>query len=52
MCLEPQRASGDGRIDTELIPPRSFIAAAMDFAVVSSTEQNGKLIADLAAECR
>jgi hypothetical protein len=50
MCLQPKSASGDGRIDTGLIPPRRFIAAAMDFAMVPSTEGNDELIADLAAK--
>ena len=52
MGLQPQRASGDGRIDTGLIPPGGFIAAAMDLAMMSPAERNRELIADLAAERR
>src|SRR5271169_2343539 len=50
MCLEPQRASGRGRIDRDLLPPSSFIAASMDLTVMSTTQRHGELIADLAPE--
>jgi hypothetical protein len=49
VCFEPQRASGDGRIDACLFPPRRFITRAMDLAVMSPAERDGELIADLAA---
>jgi hypothetical protein len=51
MCVEPQRARGDRRIDTGLPPPCGFIAAAMDLAVVPSAKRHGELIAHLTAEC-
>ena len=50
MGFQPQRASDDGRIDTGLIPPRVFITAVMNFAVVAATERDGEFIADLAAK--
>ena len=50
MGFQPQRASDDGRIDTGLIPPRAFITAVMNFAVVAATERDGEFIADLAAK--
>lgn len=33
MSFQPQRASGDGWVDINLIPPSRFVAAAMDFPV-------------------
>jgi hypothetical protein len=45
------RARGDGRIDPGVLPPRGFVAAMMHRAMVSSTQWNGVLIANLAAEC-
>jgi hypothetical protein len=35
-----------------LVPPAGFIAAAMYLAVMSATQWDGKLVADLAAKCR
>jgi hypothetical protein len=52
MCLQPKGTSRSGRVNTGFLPPRCFIAAAMDFAMMSSTERNGELIADFAAERR
>jgi hypothetical protein len=52
MCFKPKDASRGAWIDTGLIPPRGFIAATMDLAMMPPTEWNGELIADLAAECR
>jgi hypothetical protein len=52
MCLQPKDPSGRGRIDTGLLPPGGFIAAAMDLAVMSPAKRNRKLIADLAAKRR
>src|SRR5580704_6761178 len=51
MRLQPQRAGGNGRIDTGLLPPRGFIATAMDLTVVAAAQRHGELIADLAAKC-
>jgi hypothetical protein len=51
MRLEPQRASLDYRINTNLLPPRPFISVPMDFAMMPSTQGHSEFIADLAAEC-
>src|SRR5215472_1866870 len=48
MRLQPQHASGGCRINTELVPPRGFVAAAMDLAVVPATERDSEFITDLA----
>ena len=37
-----------GRINPGIFPPRSFVAAAVNLAMVSSTKRDGELIADLA----
>jgi hypothetical protein len=34
MCLQPKSASGGGWIDTGLVPPSRFVAAAMDLTVM------------------
>ena len=51
MRLQPKRASGHGWIDASLSPPCGFIAAAVNLAMMSSTQRHGELIAHLAAEC-
>ena len=51
MSFQPQRASGDGWIDTKLIPPSQFVAAAMDFLVMAATERYGELITYFSPEC-
>ncbi len=50
MRFEPQHAGGGGRIDASLLPPRRFVAAAMDLAMMAAAERHGELIADLAAK--
>src|SRR5262249_35036051 len=45
-------ASSGGWIDTNLVPLRRFIATAMDLTMVSATERDRELVADLAAERR
>ena len=52
MRLQPQAASSGGWIDTNLVPPRRFIATAMDLTMVSATERDRELVADFAAERR
>src|SRR5215472_5250239 len=52
MCAQPQHTSGIGWINIYLFPPRGFIAAAMDFAMMAPTKRDSKLIADLAAKRR
>ena len=51
MRLEPQRAGGNCRIHSYHLPPPGFVATAMHLPMVSSTQRDGKLIADLAPEC-
>ncbi len=47
MRLQPQAASyGDG-VDTGLVPPRHFIATAMNLTMVSATERDRELVANL-----
>ncbi len=50
MCFQPEDASGSGRVDPGLGPPRGFIAMTMDFAMVPPTQRDRKLITDLASE--
>jgi hypothetical protein len=52
MCFKPKDARRRAWVDTGPLPPRGFIAAAMDFAMVAPTEWYSELIANLAAECR
>ena len=52
MRLQPKGASRCGRIDACLLPPRGFIATAMDLAMVTAAERNREFIADLAAKRR
>jgi hypothetical protein len=51
MRFKPQRASGDGWINSGVSPPCGFVAASMNLAMVSSTQGDGELIAHLTAEC-
>jgi len=50
MRFQPKRASRRHRVNSGCPPPRAFIAATMDLAMVPSTQGHGKLITDLAAE--
>ena len=52
MRVQPQGARRGGWIDTGLVPPRRFIATAMNLTMVSATERDRELVADLAAERR
>ena len=52
MGFKPKDASRGARIDTHLLPPRGFVAAAMHLAMMPPTEWNGELIADLTPECQ
>ena len=46
-----KNASGGDWVDTGLVPPSYFVAAAMDLTVMSSAKRDRKLITDLAPEC-
>ena len=50
MGLQPQRAGRDGRINTGLDPPCSFVAATMDLTVVTPAQRHGELIAHFSPE--
>ena len=50
MGLEPKRPGCSRRIDVGFLPPSSFIAAAMDFAMVSAAEWHREFVAHLAAK--
>jgi len=50
MGFEPKRAGRNGRINPGLAPPCGFIAAAMDLAMMASTQGDSELIADLASK--
>src|SRR5579863_6742513 len=52
MRSQPERTSGEGRIDPGRSPPPDFIAAAVDFSMVSPTQRHRELIAHLASEGR
>lgn len=50
MAFEPQRASGTGRIEPDLVPPSGLVPVTMDFAMMSPAERDRELITDFAAE--
>ena len=50
MGLKPKCAGSRKRVYSRLSPPQSFIAAAMDLAVVRATQRHRELVADLAAK--
>jgi len=50
MAAKPKRSSSDGWIDPSRLPPRGFIATAMNLAVVSTAQWHGELVAGLAAK--
>jgi hypothetical protein len=46
----PQLSRHRGRIDLDLVPPGSFIAASVELAMMDAAQWDGELIADLASE--
>ena len=50
MRLDPQCTGRNDRIESGIPPPRRFVTTAMHLAMMPSTQGNGELIADLAAE--
>jgi len=50
MRCQPKHAGIDGGIDAGIFPPSSFVAAAVDLAVVAAAQRHGELIAHLAPE--
>ena len=51
MGVQPQDASGNRRINSSLLPPRGFIAAAVNLAMMTAAHRNCELVADLPPEC-
>jgi hypothetical protein len=51
MGFQPKGARSDSRINPGIFPPRGFIAAAMQLAVMAPAQRYGELITDLAAKC-
>jgi hypothetical protein len=47
----PQPLRYRQRIEVELLPPHAFVAALMEFTVVSTAEWHSELIADFASKC-
>jgi hypothetical protein len=50
MGLKPERAGGRKRTYSVVLPPRSFVAATMDFTVMRSTEWHCEFITHLPTE--
>ena len=50
MRFQPQHTGRGGRINTDVIPPVSFVAAAMHLAMMSAAQWHRKFIADLAPQ--
>ena len=50
MSFKPQRGGGCQRIYAGVLPPRSFIAAAMNITVMAAAEGHREPIAHLTAE--
>jgi len=47
VSFQPQSTGGNCWIDAGLPPPRGFITAAVDFAVVTTAQRDSKFVADL-----
>ena len=50
MCLQPQGAGRSSWVNSSLLPPSRFVAAAMQLAMMGATEGDDKFVAGLAAE--
>src|SRR6516165_12003997 len=50
MRFHPQRTSSNDRIDTNLVPPCSFITRPMDLPMMSPAQRDGELIAHLTTQ--
>jgi hypothetical protein len=50
MGFTPERTGNRERIYSGVLPPGSFIAAAMDLAVVGATQRHRKFVAHLTTE--
>jgi hypothetical protein len=47
---DPEFASDDNRIDPDVLPPRGFVTATVNLAMMAAAERNGEFVADLATE--
>ena len=52
MCLQPQDASADDGVDTDLFPPACLVTGAMHLTMMTTAERDSELIADLPTESR
>ena len=51
MGVEPKRPCRNNRIASRLLPPRAFIAGAVELTMVPATKRDRKFITDLTPEC-
>src|SRR6516164_10976831 len=51
MCFKPKHSSGERRIDTEFLPPSSFVTVSMNLPVMQAAEWYRELITHLSSEC-
>jgi hypothetical protein len=51
MSFDPQHTSQRQRINSNFLPPRSFVAVPMDLAMMSAAQGDSELVTDLAAKC-
>ena len=51
MGFKPECAGSHKWVCSSVLPPQSFIAAAMDLAMVRATERHRKLVTHRATEC-
>jgi len=49
--LQPQYPCGYGRINAALPPPRGFVAAAVNLAMMSAAEWHSELVTGLSPQC-
>lgn len=49
-CVCNHNPGLDRWVYSHIAPPRSFVAVAMDIALMAAAERDGKFIADLAAQ--
>ena len=51
VCLAPQCVCHPERINSDLYPPRCFVARSMNFSVMSTAQRHCELVTHLASEC-
>jgi hypothetical protein len=50
MRFKPERTGGRNWVCSAVLPPQSFIAAAMDLPVMCSAQRHRELVTDLATK--